>query len=606
MKFQNKKQILRGLLLCVGVIIIALSLFYLYNYLNNNTYNEGFTDYNGGAPNYQHINTGDPLGKPTTIVTKFTFPVFPSPQSPNKYNLDGLQNITNNSKFIYALDASANISYFDNSTNTWKSSTVVANLQAPRANYINKINPSVTNPNYDTSTIISCNNTTGLLLTANQKTLFYYNGGTNNSEHVDCLYYMNLNSDGKIPSTGASFKCLELPTLDTNNIKPTSAGSTSPSMNFDKINFIAANNNILFALGCNINKSTNTTNLYYCILNSSGSPTSNDPSNWQTISVSLPNYTIKKIYVNDKCLFIYYIYTNSTTTLKSNTFLIKYSPIPTITNNSLTPLNLQTFCDTSVNDGTSLFQITSFINISLNNDVMWAYNDFARKLWWRALKDGIPDSSITWNSYNCTDSNGNRLITGISYMILYNNMLIIFTNPNTYIIPLYNSSSTGSGTASTVATPTGTGTITTVATPTGTGTITTLATPTGTGTANTVATPTGTGTDPTNTSSTPTETGTITTVATPTETDPTNTSTNNTNPNTTKSNHYHHRRHRHKHHDSINSLLGDFDLNNFFGNSDNNRNLYISPMNNSSLYDPSNANRVSKIDSAFFPMVRLN
>ena len=602
MKLQNKKQILRGLLLCVGVIIIALSLFYLYNYLNNNhnTYKEGFTDYNKDVINYQHINTGDPLGKPTTIVTKFTFPVFPSPQSPNKYYLDGLQNITNNSKFIYALDASANISYFDNSTNTWKSSYVVANLQSPRANFINKIKPSVTNPNYDTSTIISCNNTTGLLLTANQKTLFYYNEGTNDSEHVDCLYYMNLNSDGKIPSTGASFKCLELPTLDTNNIKPTSAGSTSPSMNFDKINFIAANNNILFALGCNINKSTNSTNLYYCILNSSGSPTSNDPSNWKTISVSLPNYTIKKIYVNDNCLFIYYIYTNSTTTPKSNTFLIKYSPIK-IEDDILTTLNLQTFCDTSINDGTSLFQITSFDNISVNNDVMWTYNSYARKLWWCALKDGIPDSSIKWNSYSCTDSNGNRSITGISYMILYNNMLVIFTNPNTtYIIPLYNSSSSGtgsSGTASTssnptgTATPTGTGT----ATPTGTGTVT----PTGTGTATPTGTvtPTGTGT------ATPTGTGPTSTLATPTGTDPTNTSTNNTNPNTTKSNNHHH---RHKHHDSINSLLGDFDLNKFFGNNDDNRNLYISPMNNSSLYDPSNANRVSKIDSAFFPMVRLN
>ena len=603
MKLQTKKQLLRGVLLCVGIIIIALSLFYLYNYLDNkqNKYNnEGFTNV---GDIYKTYNTGDPLGTPTTILTEFKLPAFPTPlSSPNIYSIDGLQNITSNSKFMYALDASANISYFDNSTNTWKSSTVVANLQSPRANFINKINPSITNPSYNISAI-QCNGQSSPLLYSTDLTLWYYDISKFSNEYVDCLYYMKLNTDGKIPSTGASFNCLELPTLDTNNILPTTAGSTTPSMNFDKLNFIAANNNILFALGCNINKNTNTNNLYYCILDSSGSPASNNPSIWQTITVSLANYTIKKIYINNNCLFIYYIYTNSTTTNKTNTFLIKYSPITIATNGSLT-LNMQTFCDTS-DINSPLVNISSFNTISVNNDVIWAYDSYGSKLWWCALQTGLPpssSSSIKWNSYSCTDSNGNRLITGISYMVLYNNKLIIFTNSNNFIIPLYNSGSSSvasttlanpTGTGTTVSNPTGTGT--TVANPTGTGT--TVSNPTGTGT--TVANPTGTGTTVAN------PTGTGTTVANPTRTGTTTTSptgtmttvANTTYPNTTK------------HYDPVNELLSGFDLNSFFGNgssSSSSSNLYISPMNNSDLYNPSNANKIARINSSFFPIVKIS
>ena len=72
-------------------------------------------------------------------------------------------------------------------------------------------------------------------------------------------------------------------------------------------------------------------------------------------------------------------------------------------------------------------------------------------------------------------------------------------------------------------------------------------------------------------------------------------------PSTTKYNHTHN--HNHKHNDSLESLLGGFDLNKFFGKGVNSKNLYISPMNNSSLYNPSNPNRVSKIDSAFFQLL---
>ena len=53
------------------------------------------------------------------------------------------------------------------------------------------------------------------------------------------------------------------------------------------------------------------------------------------------------------------------------------------------------------------------------------------------------------------------------------------------------------------------------------------------------------------------------------------------------------------------SILSGMDLNNFF-NSGNSSNLYISPMNNSSLYDPSKAKEYSNISSAFFPIVKID
>ena len=63
------------------------------------------------------------------------------------------------------------------------------------------------------------------MLKANQTTLFYYNGGTNDSDNIGCLYYMNLNSDGSIFSNGsATLNCLTLPALVQSSILPTRSG----------------------------------------------------------------------------------------------------------------------------------------------------------------------------------------------------------------------------------------------------------------------------------------------------------------------------------------------------------------------------------------------
>ena len=569
MKLQNKKQILRGILLFIGVIIIALSLFYLYNYLDNDYYNkhnniEGFlTTQNIYQPYY--------TGEPTNTTTN-NLPVLTSTQT---YYLNGLQAIATNNKKIYALlQNSAGqtlISYYNTTStpNAWVNLALATNSSATAANVINKINPSITNPKYDTSTIIQCYSTNGLILKANQTTVFYYNGGTNNSDNIDCLYYMNLNNDGSISSNGsATLNCLKLPILVQSRILPTSSGSISPSMNFDKLKLIATNQNILFALGCSDGNNGNN-NLYYCILNN-GAPPSNNSNNWKSYQISKANCTINNICVNDNCIFIYYFHTspNSTTT----NIIIYYSPIQ-ITNSVLT-LNLQPFGDSSDTSSPLFGNSVIFNNIAVNNNVIWSIDSYNKKLWWFALQNGIPAPgtlNYKWQSYDITslDTSGNSfpIISGILDMILYKNTLVVFGSTNNLIIPLYNSSSTSSTT-----TPNPTGTGTTTPNPTGTGT--TTPNPTGTGT--TTPNPTGTGytiitTYPNTTNITRAQGAETITPYNP-----------------------------------VQALLSEMDLSNFFGNYNSASNLYISPMNNSNLYNPTNANRNARIDSAFFPIVKLN
>ena len=572
MKLQNKKQILRGILLVVGVIIIALSLFYLYNYLDNNHnnkyYNEGFTSYNGGD-NYPQNNTGDPIGTPTTIVNRFTFPVFPLPVSTYAYPDTNIifSNITSNSKTIYALDNSFQIYYYDNSSNTWK---------LPQNVSLTK--PTPTNPSYADYTIASCRPSTGIILNASDTTLWYYNHELNDTNHVGCIYYMNLNSDGSI-ADNTVFTCLPLVPLRT--IVPTNAGETKPSITFDNITSIVANKTILFSTGCTA--LNNTYNLYYLGLNK-GIPYSGEAV-WRS-SISKK---ISKLSINDYCLFIYYSDGNQ----------IDYIPITYDSNGIFTGLitNWTKSSDTNsplFNSNPNNINPNGFSYFTANNNVCWAINSEFTKLWWCALQNGIPSDTISWNSYNCTDSSNRSLISQLIDITLYNNKLIIYTNSNNpnknFIIPLYNSGSSSITSSTTVPNPTGTGTTsysTTVPNPTGTGT---------TSYSTTAPNPTGTGTTSYSTTA-PNPTGTGTTSYSTTATNPTGTGTTSytTYPNTTQP------------YNPIQSLLSEVDLKLFFnsGTSNSGSNLYISPMNNSGLYNPTTANRNVKISSEFFPMVKI-
>ena len=546
MKLQTKKQLLRGVLLCVGIIIIALSLFYLYNYLDNkhNKYNinEGFKNYNDGDDSidasYQPYNYGEPLGPPLLVLSSLVSSTYTNPNINDIFS-----NITSNSKTIYALDNFFQMYYYDNTTSTWKSPQNVS-LSIP----------TPTNPSYADYTVATCR-PDNILLVASDTTLWYYNHGRNNINHVGCIYYINLNSDGSIPNN-RKFTCLKLPILSSANILPTRAGETKPSISFDNITLLAANKSFLFATGCTGNNN-NINNLYYLSLNNGIPPSTGIV--WSSIA-NLDK--ISHISINDYCLFIYY----------SNGNIINYIPLTYDSNGDFTG-QINTW--TRFTDAESPLFYTNpssppstnpngFSNFTVNNDVCWAINFNATKLWWCALLNGVPSDTISWNSYNCTDSSNRSLISPLIDFTLYNNNLIIFTSSintdnkfNNFIIPLYYSESS-SFTSTTSPNPTGTGT--TSPNPTGPGTRTTSPNPTGTGTRTTSPNPTGTGT---------------------------------TYPNTTQQ------------YNPEQSLLSEIDLKLFFnsGTSNSSSNLYISPMNNSDLYNPTKANRIS---SSFFPMVKIN
>ena len=581
MKFHIKKKILKGVLLFVCVIIIALSLYYLYNYFynkNNNKRIQKFVDIND---TYQPYYIGEPNN---TVDNKL-----PALISTRKYYLDGLLTVTTNNKHIYSILKSGTsvpyITYYDSTQNSWiKYYISINSMTDPRLNpnnIINKINPPITNPETNSANPIFCSDTSGLLLAANKNTLFYYNEGTNSSEHVDCLYYMNLNSDGTIPNQGsATFKCLALPPLSlfttsttfpnssttfpntsttfpnssttfpntsttfpntsttfpntSSNILTTILGAldaeaitdslkiatqvTLPdrviftesfydthSTTFDKIKVIVANQNILFALGCNDSVNGNN-NLYYYVLDNGSLPSNSDSNysiNWKSYQISKANFIINKLCINDSCIFIYYV------NIITSTLLITYSPI-IINNNGILNLNLHSFGDSSTftsplttsstspfttssmspfttsstspltnrstspltNSSTSpltnssTFPLTTsstyplttssniyFDKITVNNDVIWTLDFANNKLWWFALTDGIPTPvTLTkfWKSYDLIESFINIIEpfenifsarSSIIDIILYNNQFIIFGTSINVTIPLYTTSS---------------------------------------------------------------------------------------------------------------------------------------------------------------------
>ena len=95
MKFHIKKKILKGVLLFVCVIIIALSLYYLYNYFYNKHNNKNLQKFVDINDTYQPYYIGEPNN---TVDNKL-----PALISTRKYYLDGLLTTTTNNKHMYAI-----------------------------------------------------------------------------------------------------------------------------------------------------------------------------------------------------------------------------------------------------------------------------------------------------------------------------------------------------------------------------------------------------------------------------------------------------------------------------------------------------------------------
>jgi hypothetical protein len=605
-----KNQTTRILLLTLGVLLIAITLYCFYKYLSNstNTIEKFYT--------YQAVYTGDPMSNNINnygvVTTNYT--IICSTSNPDSSQLVLLtQNATNN-----------NIAICTYIPNNKKFHCVFADTNniSGKTNF-NKINPTTTMP--ATINNITCNNNNGgYLLSLNSSTIFYYNQNINNQNKVNCLYYYpNITNIPNIPkntNTNDELFCLALPSITLTNTTPNTTDSSGKiNLPYDKLRLLCANDNIIFAMGC-------TNNLYYYPL------TNKVPSNnlsWVRIECPVDPSTVLQIAINEKTVFIYARDTPANTkimysviSLSENTLSLSswnnWMVGTTLTNNPIAPPN-------------QLQKLTA------NNNVMWAVttnlsgSSVKVKLWWCPLKNKAPEiSSQSTNPYIWKSVDISGITNSIIDMCVYSDILIIYTgNQKLISIPLYNSSRTvttsASGTATTTAATQTSTTVasavdaaasgnpaTTSAVSTGTsgsgtsGSGTSGSGTSGSGTSGSGTSGSGTsgsGTSGSGTSGSGTSgSGTATTSRSGSGTATTSRSGSGTSGNDTTT--------------SNSSLFGMFGINDNYNNRDNlndflsnssilGNNLYISPMNNSELYNPTKPQIKSKISSSFFPLVKI-
>jgi hypothetical protein len=627
-----KNKILRLTLLAVGVIIILLSMYYLNKYLETST-TISTTTSRKNAKQIEQFGTYQPVytGEPLTI--DFNSDIITNAKNP-KLGIDGLRYVSCNSKssklLAIVIDNPGNtmICSYDNTNLKWVCLYAdINNISGSIPNFT-KINPSTTLPQQNNN--ITCSQSNGYLLAVNTNIFFYYNQNINNAKKLNCLYYLNLlpipTTQSSTQNISVNLNCLALPTL-TQPTMTTSNGAL-PNLSYDKLRLLCTNDYVILAMGCS------NTLYYYPLVD--GSPSSS--SSWNTFQCGVVNSTIKYIGINDTTAFIYAYDPNSL----ANTKII-YSSI-SVNNNNLVS-NWQTWISATsppiIPNPNPLGNL--LLNLTVNNDVMWAIDTGDTNgnvsLWWCPLKNGLPNIDRTGSSYVWQQLPVSR-ITGINNIVIYKNQLILYLYSNkNLIVPLYKSSATGttianqsgtdSTTSTTIANLSGSDSSTTTITiaPTSgsdSSTTTTTIAPTSGSDSSTITTTianlSGTGSTTTTTIANPSGTdATTTTIANPSGTGSTTTrSLQTTIPNTT-----------HQMTNNVSSisssgncnivpasLSGMFGLNENYNNKNNlndflantnlvGNNLYISPMNNPELYNPTQPKINGKISSSFFPMVKI-
>ena len=566
------KQTSRYILIILAIIIVGLGIFYyFYNDIKIN--NEPFYA-------YQAYYTGEPIQD-----------VAPTASNPVLF-VSGLQETASNDYGLYAFNASNQICMMPKGTIVWACLPLTKDKQAAPV-ILERVMPTATNKMYLTESRYNCAASDGIMLAASPTALWYYNGGLNNSERVDCLYYMKLGANGMINfKEGDTFQCLQLPpaTLHsgttTTTTTTTQPGVTNPTttppyaypLDYDKLRLIAVNNNILFGVGC-----TDGGELYYCNL-TNGVPTNNGEGNWKKSVLPVAVSSVRNIMVNNTTIYVYYYDTNT------NVKGIYSSPI-TVTGGVFSPY--WTVWTKSSNGIASPLFNDVFNLMKLNNDVFWAKS--STKLWWRALRNGAPTPSgfenYDWKSIDISNS---PIASAITNMEIVNDTLVLMSNvqTNNYSIPLKSlTTPTGPTTTGPLATgPTTTGPQNTGPTTTGpqvTGPTTTGPQVTGPTTTRPLATgPTTTGVSGSNN----------------TTNDITNDTTDTTGTGGTGDN-------RMSLNDILQSMFGSMFNNN--QSQSQSQSLYISPMNNESLYSPASYYRSgsgsgAKISSLFFPIVKID
>ena len=428
---KKKFKTIYALIIITIIIIINIAIFYLYKYFTkqidnfeiNNIISSSIQNYYKGEPAITTINNQGIIYANIKNITK---------ESPCEY-------IVSNNTGIYGTD-NKNLYYFNNNDNKWY------------ITYIKPNKPTVTNPSFNNTKKVCRFKTT---LCASKSTLWYYNDNLNDKQNIniDCLYYINLDLKGNpIINTNTNLvdlTCLRLPLINkigepTTTVAPTTTSGpttttsafTKPYLSYDRLKLFSSNDNILFAVGCEI--LNNPTTIYYCKL-TNGKPSNNTTSVWNTIQVPIKSQYIKNIIVNDNYVFIYY-YGNDSNTNNDN------SNIKSIYYNAINFNSDNTFNTNWQKWTISLLDTYNFDYIVLNNDIFIGFqnyidnssNSIVSKIFWHPLiidpTNNTKIQSDKWNNMSFNES------INILNMVMYNNKLVGYNNlqnSKLFVINLY-------------------------------------------------------------------------------------------------------------------------------------------------------------------------
>ena len=432
---QNKNKVFNYSLIVICIITIILGLFYLYQYLNKSIEHFAITNfastlnqnYYNGEPFIKIINNAGTVDIDIQNVTKTT---------PCEY-------ISSNNIGLYGTD-NKNLYYFNKTDNKWYITPIKSIL------------PTITNPDFN-NTKTNCRFKTYLF--SSKSTLWYYYDTLNEIVNVDCLYYVNLDSNG-IPSINTTTKivdlnCLRLPLINNSSTTTTTTPATTqssttysdkPYLTFDRLRLFTANDNVLFAVGCEpLNVPTT---IYYCKLNN-GKPTSTEASIWKTIDIPFDRKNIKNILINDTCVFIYYNELNTNNIIVNK---IYYNVIEFNSDNTL-KTNWIEWTMTLTDSNTPFYDKGNTYNMYINNDIVYIYDAYINKLWWHCLENNKPITKDNYKWYMLKFNNTQNILD----LTIYNNNLIGYNNVQNskfYVIKLYNKTAVPTTTSTTTTNPT--------------------------------------------------------------------------------------------------------------------------------------------------------
>jgi hypothetical protein len=252
-------------------------------------------------------------------------------------------------------------------------------------------------------------------MACNDKLLVFYNESNE-------LFYIKISD---INQTGKKWESIMCPIISTDT--PVSSGTTQPPQ-YDTFTNITLSDSYIFAVSVNSILERPDGSMYYCKLDTDGTPTMTNSSYWNVVDKDINYVDLKLMKANSNTLFIVQSEQPSETqTALSNK--IHYFPINN-TNTVLGTMNTMLLNDNPIID-----------DIAVNNDVIWitdnniSNNNNTLQLFWSILENSTFKADPNWQSIN--SPHGNSIID----MTIFNNNLLILGG-NLYYIELYDPSIT--------------------------------------------------------------------------------------------------------------------------------------------------------------------